>query len=313
MTGHAEAPPRSVTGVGLATLLLVAVTAVWGSTFFLIRDLVAVIPSADFLAVRFGVAAVAMLAVFGRHVLGLTRRQLRIGVVLGVFYGVAQLLQTVGLESTDASVSGFVTGTYVVLTPLLGAALLGDRVDRSTWAAVGLATAGLTVLSLRGFAVGTGEALTLASALFYALHIVGLGRWSTAAEATGLATVQTVVIALVCAGGAAPGGLTLPSGAGQWSSVLYMALVAGAGALWAQTWAQSHITAARAAIVLTLEPVFAATFAVLLGSEPATARMVLGGALVLTAMYTVELGGRREGGHLPADVDPPAEALHHEP
>jgi drug/metabolite transporter (DMT)-like permease len=295
----------------VATLLLVSVTAVWGSTFFLIRDLVAHVPSADFLAVRFGIATVVMAAVFRRQLAALTRREVGIGAGLGVLYGLAQLLQTVGLEHTDASVSGFVTGTYVVLTPVLGAVLLRDRLPWSTWLAVALATGGLAVLSLRGVAVGYGESLTLAAAALYALHIIGLGRWSTPGSATGLATVQAFVITGVTLVSALPGGVTLPEGGGQWASLLYMALVAGAVALWAQTWAQSHLSATRAAIVMTMEPVFAAFFAVLFGGESLTARMLLGGGLVLAAMYVVELLGRRPP-HVSARDDPPAELLHHE-
>ena len=295
----------------LATLLLMGVTAVWGSTFFLIRDLVVHVPSADFLAVRFAIAAVVMFAVFRRQTLALSRADLLTGIGLGLLYGAAQLLQTTGLEHTDASVSGFVTGTYVVLTPVFGALIFRDRIAPSTWVAVGLATAGLAVLSLRGLAVGYGEALTLASAALYALHIIGLGRFSRAHTATGLATVQAFVIALMCSVAAVPDGLTLPSDGGQWASLLYMALVAGAVALWAQTWAQSHLPATRAAIVMTLEPVFAAFFAVLAGGERLTARMLGGGALVLTAMYVVELLGRRTP-ETTAEQDPPAELLHHE-
>jgi drug/metabolite transporter (DMT)-like permease len=297
-------PGRSLPAARLATLLLIAVTAVWGSTFFLIRDLVAHVPSADFLTVRFAIAAGVMAVVFHRQTRALGRREVLVGVGLGVLYGGAQLLQTVGLEHTDASVSGFVTGTYVVLTPVLGALLLRDRVPGTTWVAVLLATAGLAVLSLRGFSVGFGEALTLGAAALYALHILGLGRYSTSASATGLATVQAVVIAVVALVGALPGGITLPQTGGQWTSLLYMALVAGAVALWAQTWAQSHLPATRAAIVMTMEPVFAAFFAVLLGGESLTARMLLGGGLVLAAMYVVELLGRRSPGS--------TELLHHE-
>lgn len=302
---------RTLPASRLATLLLIAVTAVWGSTFFLIRDLVEHVPSADFLAVRFAIAAVVMAVVFRRQTLALTRREVLIGVGLGVLYGLAQLLQTVGLEHTDASVSGFVTGTYVVLTPVLGAVLLRDRIPGSTWLAVGLATVGLGVLSLRGMSVGFGEAVTLAAAVLYALHIIGLGRYSTAASATGLATVQAFVITAVTFVGAVPDGITLPQDGGKWASLLYMALIAGAVALWAQTWAQSHMPATRAAIVMTMEPVFAAFFAVLLGGESLTARMLLGGGLVLTAMYVVEILGRRSPGAT-AEEDRPAELLHHE-
>ncbi|MGL5864617.1 MAG: DMT family transporter [Dermatophilaceae bacterium] len=290
----------------LATAVLVCVTAVWGSTFFLIRDLVVTVPPVDFLAVRFAIAAMVMLVVFRRQVRAMARRDLCVGGVLGALYGAAQVLQTVGLQHTDASVSGFVTGSYVVLTPVLGALLLRDRVSRVTWVAVLIAMTGIAVLSLRGVAIGTGEVLTLASAVLYAGHIIALGRWSTPSAAVGLATVQAAVIAMVASVGAIPGGVTLPSGAASWSALLYLALGAGAFALWAQTWAQAHLTATRAAIVMALEPVFAAFFAVLLGGESLTARMLLGGALVLAAMYLVELQltGRRAHRPSPGRVSP---------
>jgi drug/metabolite transporter (DMT)-like permease len=302
--------PARLPASRLATLLLLAVTAVWGSTFFLIHDLVAHVPPADFLAVRFAIAAVVMAGVFRRQTLALSRREVLVGLGLGVLYGLAQLLQTMGLQHTDASVSGFVTGTYVVLTPVLGAVLLRDRISRATWVAVALATVGLAALSLRGLSMGVGEALTLVAATLYALHIIGLGRYSTASSANGLATVQAFTITVVAATAALPGGITLPSTGSQWASLLYMALIAGAVALWAQTWAQSHLPATRAAIVMTMEPVFAALFAVVFGGESLTARMLVGGALVLTAMYVVELGGRRSAAS--AAQDRPAELLHHE-
>ena len=294
----------------VATLLLTAVTAIWGSTFFLIRDVVQEISPADFLAIRFTIAAVAMTAVFWRPMLALDRRELTVGVGLGLLYAAAQLLQTVGLAHTEASRSGFITGTYVVLTPVLGAVLLRERIPRSTWVAVLMAAAGLATLSLRGIGLGFGETVTLLAAVIYALHIIGLGRYSSPATAAGLSTLQMVVIAAVSLVAAAPGGVELPTGGHAWASVLYMALIAGAVALWAQTWAQSHLAATRAAIVMTLEPVFAAAFAVALGGESLTSRIILGGAMVLAAMYTVELFGRRADAT--AEQDPPAELLHHE-
>lgn len=294
----------------IATLLLLAMTATWGSTFFLIKDLVAHVPSADFLVVRFAIAALAMCLVFRRQVAALPRSAVRSSVVLGGLYGTAQILQTIGLEHTSASVSGFVTGAYVVLTPVLGALLLRDRLPGAMWLAVGLAAVGLGVLSLRGFAVGFGEGLTLAAALLYALHILGLGRWSTPAQATGMACVQAAVISCVALVAALPGGITLPATGGQWASLLYMALVAGAFALWAQTWAQAHVPPTRAAIIMTTEPVFAAFFAVLFGGESLTTRMLLGGALVLAAMYLSELRGR--SAHDALDDERPMEALHHD-
>ena len=296
----------------LATLLLVGITAIWGSTFFLIRNVVLELSPTDFLAVRFTIAAVAMLTVFWRPMLALNKREIQVGVGLGILYAVAQILQTVGLAHTEASRSGFITGTYVVLTPILTAVLLREHIPRSTWVAVLMATAGLATLSLNGFGFGFGfgESVTLIAAAFYALHIIGLGRHSSPANAAGLSVVQMIVIAVVSLAAATPGGIELPKGAGAWASVLYMALMAGAVAIWAQTWAQSHLTATRAAIVMTLEPVFAAGFAVALGGESLTARMLVGGAMVLAAMYTVELIGRRAD--VSAEQSPPAELLHHE-
>ena len=284
---------RRVPLTTLSALGLLAVTAVWGSTFFLLKGVVERVPVTDFLAVRFAIAAVAVWLIAPRSVSRLTAVERRNGVLLGLLYGGAQVLQTVGLQTTSASVSGFVTGMYVVFTPLLGAVLLQARIGRTVWTAVVLATAGLAVLSLQGLAVGTGEALTLASAVLYAAHIVGLGVWSTSRSAIGLTVVQLVTVTLVCGAGAAPGGVVLPSTAGDWASLLYMAVVAGAMALVVQTWAQAHLPATRAAIIMTMEPVFAGLFAVLFGGERLGLRVVVGGAMVLTAMYLVELGPRR--------------------
>ncbi len=281
-------------GAGLPTLALVAVTAAWGSTFFLIKDLVTRVPVADFLAVRFAIAAAALAVVAPRAVARLSSAARRRGLLLGLVYGLAQILQTMGLEHTSASVSGFITGMYVVLTPVFAAVLLHQRVGSATWAAVALATAGLAVLSLHGASAGFGEAVTLVAAALYALHIVALGRWSSAREALGLSVVQMAVIAAVTAVAAVPGGITLPASGADWAAVVYMAVVAGALALLVQTWAQAHMPAPRAAVVMTLEPVFAAGFAVALGDEEPTARMAVGGLLVLTAMYVAELTPRRE-------------------
>ncbi|HET7328348.1 MAG TPA: DMT family transporter, partial [Nocardioidaceae bacterium] len=169
----------------LPLLALLGVTASWGSTFFLIKDLLDRVPVLDFLAVRFAIAAVALFVISPRAISRLSPQARKHGAVLGVVYGLAQILQTHGLEHTAASVSGFVTGMYVVCTPLLAAIFLRQRIGAVAWVAVAIATVGLGVLSLRGFAVGYGEAVTFASAILYAAHIVGLGAWSNARDAYG--------------------------------------------------------------------------------------------------------------------------------
>jgi drug/metabolite transporter (DMT)-like permease len=278
----------------LATLTLLAVTATWGSTFFLIKDLLDRVPTLDFLAVRFAIASVLMVAVAPKALARLTRDSRRHALVLGGLYGVAQILQTTGLAHTPASVSGFVTGLYVVFTPLFAAVLLRTRITALTWAAVALATAGLGVLTLNGLSIGYGESLTLVSAMLYALHIVGLGAWSRPDQALGMSILQIIMVSVVCLVATVPDGVVLPATTGDWLAVLYMAVFAGALAMLGQTWAQAHLSPTRSAIVMSMEPVFAAFFAILLGGESLEARMVLGGAMVLTAMVVVELRPTRK-------------------
>jgi drug/metabolite transporter (DMT)-like permease len=278
----------------LATGALLVVTAVWGSTFFLIHDLLARVPTLDFLFIRFAIASVTLVALAPRALGRLSSESRRHAVVLGCLYGVAQILQTAGLAQTPASVSGFITGMYVVATPIFAALILRTRIGVSTWLAVLLAMAGLGVLTLSGFSIGYGEALIFVAAMIYALHIVGLGAWSEPGQALGMSIVQLVVITVICFVSTAPNGIVVPSRTGDWLSIVYMAVFAGAGAMIGQTWAQAHLPPTRAAIIMSMEPVFAALFAVLFGGESATVRMILGGLLVLAAMLIVELAPRRK-------------------
>ena len=194
----------------LAVLALLAVAAAWGSTFFLTKDLLTRMDVADYLALRFLIASIALILVHPPAISRLSRLDRGRAVALGITYGIAQLVQTEGLRHTSASVSGFVTGMYVVFTPLLAAVILRHKIGRWAWVAVILATVGLGVLSLRGLSMGTGELLTLASAGLYALHIIGLGAWSTPQNAFGLSALQMVVITCVCGIGALPGGFAVP-------------------------------------------------------------------------------------------------------
>ncbi|HEY6684394.1 MAG TPA: DMT family transporter [Propionibacteriaceae bacterium] len=282
----------------LAFLALLVMTAAWGSTFFLINDLVTRIPVADLLAVRFAIASVA-LGLIAAPRLHLSRSVLSYGVLLGLLYGAAQILQTAGLAHTTASISGFVTGLYVVATPLLTALILRRKIPPLTWLAAVLATLGLGVLAVHGFAIGYGELLTLISAVIYAGHIVALGQFSTPETTLSLSLVQLSMITLVTAvaalwptAGSAPG-IQLPESLHDWLVVLYLALIASALTMVLQTWAQAHIEPSRAAVIMAMEPVWAAAFAVALGGESITARMIIGGLAIVSAMYLVERPQRR--------------------
>lgn len=280
---------RRRAGLLLPTAALTVVSAVWGSTFFLVKDLLHQVSPLDFLGVRFGIVATVVVAVWGRRLLHAGSRLWGRGAVLGLLYGAAQVAQTIGLAHTDASVSGFITGMYVVFTPVLAFLVFRQRQGLATVGAVVVATVGLMVLSLNGLSFGVGAATTLLGSLLYAVHIVLLGRWSAQHSGVALALVQGVVLGLICVVAALPGGVALPSTGSAWASLLYMAFVAGLGALVLQTWAQSRIPATSAAVVMTTEPVFATVFAVTFGGDRLTSRLLLGGGLVLLAMVATEL------------------------
>lgn len=284
----------------LATAGLLATTAVWGSTFLVVKDAIASVPVLDFLGLRFAVACVAMLAVRPRALATLGRNSWRHGVLLGLVLAGGYVAQTSGLQTASASVSGFITGLFVVFTPLIGAVVLRRRVPPTVWVAVVLATVGLGLIALHGLSIGRGELLTVVGAFFFALHIVGLGEWSHRHDAYALAVVQIGTVAavsllLALAGDAEHGRhtLILPPDAAGWAAVGVTALLGTAAGFFLQTWSQARMPATRAAVVLTMEPVFAGVTGVLAG-ETLAVRGWIGAALVLAAMYAVELGPRRQ-------------------
>lgn len=275
------------------TLALLGVTAIWGSTFVVVKDAVARVPVTDFLTLRFALAAAAMLALRPRSVAALGAAGRRAGAVIGVALGAGYLLQTLGLQHTSAAVSGFLTGLFVVLTPLGAAVLLRRPPPATAWLAVVVATGGLALLSLRGWRIGLGELLTLGCAAAFALHIVALGRWAGRYDAYGLAVVQLLTTAALSAAVALPGGLVVPRDGQVWFALVLTSLAATALAFVVQTWAQAHLSPTRAAVIMTMEPVFGGLFAVLLAGEVLGPRSLVGAALVLAAMVLTEVGPRR--------------------
>jgi drug/metabolite transporter (DMT)-like permease len=284
----------------VATGGLVFTTAVWGSTFVVVKGAIAKVPVLDFLVLRFALAAVVMLAVRPRALASLDRTAWRHGILLGLVLALGYAAQTFGLQTASASVSGFITGLFVVFTPLIGAVVLKRRIPRAVWFAVALATVGLGLISLHGFSIGRGELLTVGGAFCFALHIVGLGEWSHRYDAYALAVVQigtvavfSLTLAVVNNGTHGNAGITLPASASVWSAVVVTALLGTAAGFFLQTWSQARMPATRAAVVLTMEPVFAGVTGVLSG-ETLAARGWVGAGLVLAAMYLVELAPSKE-------------------
>lgn len=293
-SGEPTAQPALAVGRGgigglLPGVLLVVVALVWGSTFPLTKDVVGRIPVLDLLAVRFVIAGAAGAITFAPSLRRADAGTWVRGIALGLVYTAAQVTQTLGIARASASVSGFLTALYVVGTPLVAWALWRHRPARSTSAGTVLALAGAAVLGLTGLHAGAGELLLVLGAVAYSFHVALLGRWSSGRSPWALSAIQMLTLGVAHLAIALPGGMVMPAGPGDWAAVVYLALAAGLGALIVQSWAQARIDAARAVVIMALEPVFSALFAVTLGGETLTWRIVVGGGLILSASLIVEL------------------------
>ena len=289
---------RQGVGVYRWELAMVAVTAVWGSTFVLVRDAVAQIPPFTFIAYRFLAAALLLAAIRPRLTVGGAGDAgrwgpLGAGAVIGLALFAGYGFQTVGLQYTTASNAGFITGLSVVLTPLLGALLLGQSPGR--WPVTGacLAAVGLAFLSLQTLEVRQGDALVLGCAVAFAAHILLLGRYAPRLDTYRLAVVQlgtAGLLALVWA--VMAGDLAAPASAEVWVALGITSVVASAGAFLIQTRAQRELSPTRTAVIITMEPVFAGLFGFLVAGERLSGRGWLGAGLILAGMLIAELGGR---------------------
>jgi drug/metabolite transporter (DMT)-like permease len=282
----------------IASVALVGITAVWGYTFLVVQDATARMPIMDFLAWRFLLASVVMIALRPTCLRNVTRLELLRGIGLGAILGLGYITQTYGLRYTSAAISGFITGMFVVLTPVMSWVLLRRKTNRNTWLVVGLATVGLALLSLNGWSVGIGELLTLGCAVFFAIHIVGLGEWSSQYDPYAFALLQIGAVGVISLIAATPGGIAVPPDRGVWGVIVITGVVATAVAFFVQTWAQSLVSATRAAVVMTMEPVFAGLFAVVIGGNQLTPRTLGGGACVLAAMLIINLKSGRSATRL---------------
>jgi drug/metabolite transporter (DMT)-like permease len=252
----------------VSLLALVGVTVVWGITFVQVQDAIAVYPLFAFLAVRFVISSVVLAPFAVGSLLRLPKSGYLAGVGVGVLLAAAYALQTAGLDRTTVASTGFITGLYVVFTPLLALAFFGTAVPRALWLGIALAVAGL--LLLNGVPGGStlGNALVLANALIQALQITALERYAPRYDPRALTFLQmtTSAVAFVLIA-LARGDLEVPHGRTVWSALIVTGVFAGALGYLVATWVQARTTAARAALVFTLEAPFAALAGVLLADE----------------------------------------------
>ncbi|MCX7006202.1 MAG: DMT family transporter [Kiritimatiellaeota bacterium] len=280
--------------------LLLGVVAVWGWTFVIVKDAVAIYGVLPFLAVRFTLGAACLGAVCARRV---KRRTFRTGAAIGLVLGVAFLLQTFGLARTSASNTGLITGLFVVFAPLANRMFFGVRIRGALWAAIGLSLIGLALLTGAGSSgFGLGELLTLGCAALFGLHVALLDRYAKGHDATVLAFGQLAGAAILflafCAG---TGGLVMPP-AGVWFALIITGVFASAIAYLVQTYVQQRLSAVETALIMLLEPLFAVLFGFLLQGDRMTPLQISGGVLMIVTMALTELRGQKPA----ATADRPA-------
>jgi drug/metabolite transporter (DMT)-like permease len=271
----------------LAPWALLAVAAMWGISFVWMKDILDQQDVYSFLVSRFLVAAFAMVLIKPSVIRAINKELVTKGLVIGTALGAGYILQTLGLERTTPAITGFITGLYVVFTPLLAFMFLKEKLTLLMSFYIALAVAGLAILSVDGWSIGVGELLVLASALCFALHIILLGAWSKNFDAYALTVVQLVGCAILSAIPASLNGYKAPPDSQVWSVVVFTAVFATAFAFVIQTWSQARISTTKVAVILTMEVVFAALFSFMYGMEPFTLRLALGGTLVLIAMLAI--------------------------
>ena len=271
----------------LAPWALLAVAAMWGISFVWMKDILDQQDVYSFLLSRFVVAALVMFLVNPKMITRLNREILTKGSIIGAVLGLGYIFQTLGLDRTTPAITGFITGLYVVLTPLIAAIVLKEKLTTMAWFYICLATIGLAVLSVSGWSIGTGEFFVLISAFLFAAHILLLSQWSKKFDAYALTFVQLATCAVVSFVPASVNGFVAPPDTQVWAVILFTAIFATFFAFVIQTWAQARISATKVAVILTMEVVFAALFSVALGAEPLTLRIILGGSMVLIAMIMI--------------------------
>jgi drug/metabolite transporter (DMT)-like permease len=272
-----------------ALLALIAVTAVWGLTFVQVKDAVALYPLFAFLAVRFAIASLALAAPSARRLRSLGRPGWIAGSTLGLLLAAGYALQTAGLERTTVSSAGFITGLYVVFTPLLALLVFRTRIVGAVWIGVLLAVTGLALLTGVGAGDPVGDLLVLGGSAVFSLQIVLMERhaprydpiaFTEAEMLAAFAGFAVVALAL--------GQIELPRGWTVWGALLVTGVFASALGFLVQTWAQRRASATTTALAFAMEPVWAAIFGFWLAGDRLGALGWTGCALIMAGIVVAE-------------------------
>lgn len=284
-------PYRSV----LADLSLVGICVIWGTSFAIVKSVVGETNPATFIAARFTLAAILLGLIASRRLHKLDRELWKAGFVLAVPLMLGFLAQTYGLQGTTASKAGFITGMHVVFTPFLEQTFLRNRIMPYQMAGVGVAVAGLGLLTLDRLSPPTyGDLLVLACAFCFAVHLVLLGHYSPAMDGLLLSVTQMVwaaVFSILVAGSDMVQVVQFDKD--LILSVAYLGVMGTALAYLVQTTAQKYTPPTRAALILQTEPVFSSFFARLWLDERFNIQQSVGAILILAGILLCQAGDAR--------------------
>ena len=268
-------------------IAMISIAAVWGSSFVVMKDSLERQNVFSFLSSRFILAALLMFLYKPGVFRGLTKKFIYRGIIAGILLGGGYIFQTYGLTKTTVSNTGFITGLYLVFTPLISLIILKRHVLKIQWLAVVIATIGLFFISYNGVTIGLGEILVLISAFIYGAHFVALGEWSDGKNTYALTFIQVVTVAALTSIFAFKDGFQVAPDSTVWLAILYTAFFATFIGFLIQTKAQSVMSATVASVLLATETPFAVFFGLYFHSDPLTLRIITGGSLVMAAMALV--------------------------
>lgn len=268
-------------------IAMISIAAVWGSSFVVMKDSLERQNVFSFLSSRFILAALLMVLYKPGVFRGLTKKFIYRGIIAGILLGGGYIFQTYGLTKTTVSNTGFITGLYLVFTPLISLIILKRHVLKIQWLAVVIATIGLFFISYNGVTIGLGEILVLISAFIYGAHFVALGEWSDGKNTYALTFIQVATVAALTSIFAFKDGFQMAPDSTVWLAILYTAFFATFIGFLIQTKAQSVMSATVASVLLATETPFAVFFGLYFHSDPLTLRIITGGSLVMAAMALV--------------------------
>ncbi|MHB8735795.1 MAG: DMT family transporter [Terriglobales bacterium] len=277
----------------IADLLLVAVTAVWGLTFVMVKQALQDASPLVFNAVRMTLATGLLAAIYGHHLRQIERRVWIAGAMLGLLMATGYAFQTLGLSLTTPAKAGFITGLSVVLVPLFTAVGMRRNPRWSAWLGTAVATLGLYLLAFSGAVevggINRGDVLVLACAVAFAGHIYALGHFSTAHAFQPLAVLQVGFAGLFTWLAVPVQPYYFHGSTRLWTALVVTAVLATALAFTVQAWAQQFVSATHAALLFTLEPVFACAASYVWEHERLHPRQAVGSVLILVAIVVTEL------------------------